>query len=155
MTILFFTVRIASIPVFWYKVYSILESPLWAKMKHFRYIMIITCLALDIINVFWFRKMFKGAIIVWQSNWQYYEKHHKTQQLEKLNSYSTLFKNKLLNANNLVYQSTRNGLDIIINPSKYIGIGFIERNISVPRVLTDFLATYRHHTDNNPNLHAD
>lgn len=68
MTVLFFAVRIAIIPVYWYKVYSVVDSELWAQMRHFRYIMIVTCLVLDVINIFWFKKMFKGAVAVIETN---------------------------------------------------------------------------------------
>lgn len=131
MTLMFFAVRIASIPIFWFKVYSICDSPLWIKMRHFRYIMIVTCLALDVINIYWFRKMFKGALIVWSTNWQYYEKHHKTQQLEMLYSYRNQLKEKIIH-------STMNGLSAI-NPGRYLNVDFIERTVSLPRVLSDFL----------------
>lgn len=68
MTVLFFAVRIAIIPVYWYKVYSVVESDLWTQMRHFRYIMIVTCITLDIINMFWFKKMLKGALAVLEAN---------------------------------------------------------------------------------------
>lgn len=64
MTLMFFIVRIAIIPVYWYKVFSVIDSQLWLQMKHLRYIMIVTCVILDIINLFWFKKMLRGAIIV-------------------------------------------------------------------------------------------
>ncbi len=128
MTLMFFTVRIASIPVYWYKVYTVLDSPTWIKMRNFRYLMIVTCVALDIINIYWFRKMFKGALIVWTTNWQYYEKHHKTQQLELLHEYRKNIKQKL--TNNLVYQSTLNGLNII-NPSRYLPQMMIINSINI------------------------
>lgn len=68
MTVLFFAVRIAVIPVYWYKVYSVVDSELWAQMRHFRYIMIVTCVILDVINLFWFKKMFAGALAVLEAN---------------------------------------------------------------------------------------
>lgn len=64
MTLMFFTVRIAIIPVYWYKVFTVIDSPLWLQMKHLRYVMIVTCVILDVINLFWFKKMLRGAIIV-------------------------------------------------------------------------------------------
>lgn len=68
MTIMFFAVRIAIIPVYWYKVYSVMDSQDWLQMKFLRYIMIITCLILDIINIFWFKKMFAGAKAILLTN---------------------------------------------------------------------------------------
>jgi len=105
---------------YWYKVYSVLDSPLWTKMRNFRYVMIFTCILLDIINIYWFKKMFRGAVLVVQSNWEYYEKHHKNQQLEMLASYKNQFKNSILLANEIVYRTTKSGLSKI-NPSKFIG----------------------------------
>ncbi len=105
---------------YWYKVYSVLDSPLWTKMRNFRYVMIFTCILLDIINIYWFKKMFRGAVLVVQSNWEYYEKHHKNQQLEMLASYKNQFKNSILLANEIVYRTTKSGLRKI-NPSKFIG----------------------------------
>ena len=123
MTLVFFVVRIASIPVYWYKVYTILGEPLWTVMRHFRFIMIFTCVALDIINIFWFRKMFKGALIVWSTNWQNYEKSHKN-KIELIECYRRLLFDKLQFAqiqltNSMLYQSTKNGLNLI-NPSRYL-----------------------------------
>lgn len=83
--------------------------------------------------------MFKGALIVWTTNWQYYEKHHKTQQLERLSSYQKSIKLKLLSANSILYQSTINGLNIVVNPSRYIGFGFVER-LSLPKIISDILS---------------
>jgi hypothetical protein len=34
------------------------------EMNKFLYIMIVTCIVLDIINIFWFMKIFKGATLV-------------------------------------------------------------------------------------------
>jgi hypothetical protein len=82
--------------------------------------------------------MLKGALIVWSTNWSYFEKHHKTQQLEKLSSYHQTLKTKLLSANSALYQSTLNGLSMIVNPSKYIGMGFLDRLIeSLPTFVSD------------------
>jgi hypothetical protein len=119
MTVTFFLVRVAFIPVYWYKVYIVIDSPLWMKMRNFRYIMVITCIILDVINVYWFQKMFKGALIMWSTNWQYYEKYHKPQQLEMISAYRKNFMDKIFFANNILLQSTLNGLHII-NPSRFM-----------------------------------
>ena len=131
MTVLFFAVRIAIIPIYWYKVYSIMDSQLWTKMRHFRYIMIVTCVILDIINIFWFNKMFRSALIVLSTNWEYYEKHHKSQQLRTLSAYQRqlrhIFWHKIIQCL------------IKINHGKYIGTKFIENNVNMPKVLGDLL----------------
>lgn len=147
MTMMFFAVRILSIPIYWYKVYTVLDSPVWIKMRNFRYVMIVTCILLDIINIYWFRKMFKGALIVWNTKWQHYEKHHKHQQLEMLQEYRKNIKYKL--TNNLLYQSTLNGLNII-NPSRYLS-----QNLYLTRV---FNLVYGHNMENyesNDNDHMN
>jgi len=120
MTLVFFVVRILSIPIYWYKCYTILDTPQWFKLRNLRQAMVITCLALDIINIYWFRKMYRGALIVWSANWSYYEKHHKPQQLEKLHSYQQSLKSKTLLAVNSLTM-------IINNPGRYIGLRFVER----------------------------
>lgn len=143
MTMVFFLARIMTIPVYWFKVYSVLDSPLWTKLKYFRHLMVVTCFFLDIINVYWFKKMFKGALVVWSANWQYYEKYHKTQQIEKL-------KSKLVN--NFVYQSTLSGLNLVANPGRYIGIGFMER-LSLAKIAAD---TFRGNRESESNeTHSD
>jgi len=111
MTIMFFAVRIASIPVYWYKVYSVLNSQLWVQMRHLRYVMVITCLILDIINIFWFKKMFRGALIVFKQQWEHYKENHKAQQVEIVSVYQTSLKNKILFTKNylknMIYPNDR------------------------------------------------
>lgn len=133
MTMVFFLARIMTIPVYWFKVYSVLDSVLWIKLKYFRHLMVVTCFFLDVINIYWFKKMFKGAIVVWSANWQYYEKYHKTQQIE-------MIKSKLVN--NFVYQSTLGGLNLIANPGRFISIGFMER-FSLPKIAADLFGPNR------------
>jgi hypothetical protein len=158
MTVMFFLVRVAFIPVYWYKVYTVIDSPLWMKMRNFRYIMVITCIILDVINVYWFQKMFKGALIVWSTNWQYYEKYHKTQQLEMISTYRKHFMGKIFFANNILFQSTLNGLNII-NPGRFMpsssdiltwldyGITQVQETLT-PRVLMQQQAQFS--TENQP-----
>jgi len=62
MTVIFFSVRIAVIPIFWYKVYSIADSNMWLEMQYLRHVVVATCVVLDVINIFWFKKMFMGLI---------------------------------------------------------------------------------------------
>lgn len=105
MTLMFFVVRIAIIPVYWYKVYSISESHLWAQMRHLRYIMIVTCVILDVINLFWFRKMFSGARKILATNCHQYFKHQNSQKLNT--AYSNSLKNELHNADTILSSMTR------------------------------------------------
>jgi len=76
MTALFFAVRIVTIPIYWYKVYIILDSPLWLKMGYFRWVMIVTCITLDLINIHWFRKIYCGARHIFILNWSNYKKNN-------------------------------------------------------------------------------
>ncbi len=80
MTLMFFCVRIAIIPIYWFKVYSIAESDLWVQMQHLRYVMIVTCIILDVINLFWFKKMLHGAIKISNNKYQDYKRTTMTEK---------------------------------------------------------------------------
>lgn len=149
MTLAFFVVRIMSIPLFWFKVYTVLDSPVWLKMKYFRYVMIVTCLLLDIINIYWFNKLFKGAKLVWSANWQYYEKHHKTQQIE-------VVKSKILLVNNVICESTRQSLVAIVDSRRYIS-HVIPRNINFSKIIpfnNGATADDHHHSSHSSSYHT-
>jgi hypothetical protein len=103
---------------------------MWIKMRNFRYVMIITCIILDIINIYWFQKMFKGVLIVISTNWE----HHKTHQLEQFSNYRKNFRNKITESKGLILEALHK-----INHGRYLGIKFIERNVHMPKVLNDFL----------------
>lgn len=62
MTVIFFVVRIAAMPIYWWKVYTVAVTSLWSHMGHFRYVLIYVCLILDVINLKWFSKMVRGCI---------------------------------------------------------------------------------------------
>ncbi|CAF3749787.1 unnamed protein product [Rotaria magnacalcarata] len=62
MTLIFFFVRIIAMPIYWWKVYVVAITPLWPHMGHFRYILIVVCIVLDIINLYWFSKMARGCV---------------------------------------------------------------------------------------------
>lgn len=115
-----------------YKVYMVLDSALWVKMRHFRFVMVGTCILLDIINIYWFKKMFHGAVVVFQCNWQYYEKHHKTQQLEMLVAYKKQMLQSITVANNILRESTKHGFNKISSR-------FTERNNLLPKILADLI----------------
>jgi hypothetical protein len=126
MTFIFFMARIFIIPIYWYKVYSISSTPDWIQTKHLRYLMVITCLALDCTNIYWFMKMLHGAKIVWSQNWQYYSEHHKKQQINRISSYCDLMVDKLLVKNNSFCKSTLNSVNRI--NKRWINSDFIDRN---------------------------
>lgn len=62
MTVVFFLVRIVTIPIYWWKVSLAASTPLWSHMGHFRYVLIIVCIVLDLINLYWFSKMLRGCL---------------------------------------------------------------------------------------------
>jgi hypothetical protein len=64
MTVVFFFARISIIPIFWYNVYSIYKSELWIENINFISSMSFICVLLDIINIFWFSKLLKGASLI-------------------------------------------------------------------------------------------
>lgn len=134
MTIVFFIVRILSIPMFWYKIFSVLDSNQWLKLKLLRHALVITCISLDVINVYWFRKMLRGAIIVWSTNWNYYEKHYKNEQLKMLFSYQRSIKRKTILA--------VSSIGTFVNkPGSYLGSQLLERIIvSLQDVRDSFLS---------------
>ncbi len=51
------------------------------EMNKFLYIMIVTCMVLDIINIFWFIRIFKGAILV---TLDYFKLNHDSNSKESL-----------------------------------------------------------------------
>lgn len=61
MTATFFMVRIVSMPRYWHKVYSVYGTEPFLRLGHIRFVLVITCLVLDLINLFWFYKMCKGV----------------------------------------------------------------------------------------------
>lgn len=61
MCAMFFMVRILSIAPYWNKVYSIYGTPAAARLGNLWYVMIVSCVILDILNLVWFRKMMKGV----------------------------------------------------------------------------------------------
>jgi len=61
MTLVFFFVRILAMPIYWWKVYHVAITPLWSRMGYFRFVLIVVCTVLDIINVYWFTKMVRGC----------------------------------------------------------------------------------------------
>ncbi|CAF1165359.1 unnamed protein product [Rotaria sordida] len=62
MTIIFFFVRIFAMPIYWWKVYIAAMTPLWPHMGYFRLILLVVCVVLDVINLYWFSKMLRGCI---------------------------------------------------------------------------------------------
>lgn len=68
MTTTFFLARIATIPPYWLKIYSIYGSPDCDRLGNLWYVLISTCLILDSINIVWFVKLFQGLRRFLKSN---------------------------------------------------------------------------------------
>lgn len=61
MCAMFFMVRILSMPPYWYKVYSIYGTQAAIRLGNLWYVMLISCVILDFLNLIWFKKMVQGA----------------------------------------------------------------------------------------------
>ncbi|ESO88249.1 hypothetical protein LOTGIDRAFT_219318 [Lottia gigantea] len=61
MTITFFFVRIAVMPTYWKRVYSVIGTESFKRLGHISLVLVITCFILDSINLFWFYKMCQGV----------------------------------------------------------------------------------------------
>lgn len=61
MTVVFFVVRVACMPLYWYKVYSIFGTEAFNRLGHMQFVLVATCLVLDSINIFWFYRMCVGV----------------------------------------------------------------------------------------------
>jgi len=58
---MFFMVRIVPIPPFWLKVWSIYNTDPANKLKHTFWVMVFSCGVLDILNIIWVNKIWRGA----------------------------------------------------------------------------------------------
>ncbi|XP_046332594.1 TLC domain-containing protein 4-B-like [Haliotis cracherodii] len=61
MTAAFFLARIAVMPSYWSKVYSVYGTEDFARIGHIQGVLIVTCVILDVMNIFWFYKMCLGV----------------------------------------------------------------------------------------------
>uniref|UniRef100_A0A0B7BK45 TLC domain-containing protein n=1 Tax=Arion vulgaris TaxID=1028688 RepID=A0A0B7BK45_9EUPU len=61
MAVTFFIVRVAVMPSYWHRVYSVYNTPAFNRLGYIQLCLIIPCLILDIINVYWFYKICVGA----------------------------------------------------------------------------------------------
>lgn len=64
MAVTFFVVRIAVMPSYWHRVYTVYNTPDFNRLGYIQLCMIIPCLILDIINIYWFYKICVGAFKV-------------------------------------------------------------------------------------------
>jgi len=68
MAAIFFIARIASIPPYWLKIYSIIGTTQSDDLGKLWIVLISTCFILDLINIFWFYKIFQGACRVYRNS---------------------------------------------------------------------------------------
>ena len=61
MAVTFFLVRIAVMPSYWHRVYSVYNTPGFSRLGYIQLCLIIPCVILDIINIYWFYKICAGA----------------------------------------------------------------------------------------------
>lgn len=61
MAVTFFAFRIAVMPPYWLKVYSVYGTEPFNRLGHIQMVLVVTCAVLDIINLFWFYKIYTGA----------------------------------------------------------------------------------------------
>ncbi|XP_076440792.1 TLC domain-containing protein 4-B-like [Babylonia areolata] len=61
MAVTFFAVRIAVMPPYWLKVYSVYGTEPFNRLGHIQLVLVITCAVLDIINLYWFYKIYTGC----------------------------------------------------------------------------------------------
>ncbi len=64
MTVTFFLSRILAIPPYWYKVYTIYNTPPCDRLGNIFLVLLASCFVLDALNFIWFRKIYKGALKV-------------------------------------------------------------------------------------------
>ncbi|ESN90822.1 hypothetical protein HELRODRAFT_186205 [Helobdella robusta] len=62
MTVMFFSVRVISIPFYWVKVYSTYGSEQSHQLGNIWYVLISSCIILDTINLYWFHKILQGTL---------------------------------------------------------------------------------------------
>lgn len=82
MTLSFFAVRILVMPIYWMKVYQVYGTEAFLRTGHVQMVLLVTCVVLDIINLFWFYKMLKGVHKVLRVNFDknYNDTSRKIQQ---------------------------------------------------------------------------
>ncbi|GFO41459.1 transmembrane protein 56 [Plakobranchus ocellatus] len=61
MALTFFLVRIAVMPSYWHRVYSVYNTPGFNRLGYIQLCLIIPCVILDVINIYWFYKICVGA----------------------------------------------------------------------------------------------
>ena len=61
LSLTYFMVRIVTIPPYWIKVYSIYGTEPCIRLGRIWYVLLSSCIILDLINIYWFSKVCRGA----------------------------------------------------------------------------------------------
>lgn len=93
MAVTFFIVRIAVMPSYWHRVYSVYNTPAFNRLGYIQLCLIIPCIILDIINVYWFYKICVGAFRICCLFFEKEKLEGKSSTGSKLlnNTFNTLF----------------------------------------------------------------
>ena len=68
MTIIFFLIRIVTIPPYWMKVYAIYGTPAYMRLGRIWYVLVSSCIILDYLNLVWFYKILRGCKkVIWNT----------------------------------------------------------------------------------------
>ena len=68
MTIIFFVIRILTIPSYWMKVYAIYGTPAYIRLGRIWYVLVSSCIILDYLNIVWFYKILRGCKkVIWNT----------------------------------------------------------------------------------------
>ena len=62
LTAVFFLCRILTLPPCWYLIYSIFGTEQFMRSETARYVLVLACFVLDVLNVVWFAKLIRGVI---------------------------------------------------------------------------------------------
>lgn len=90
MAITFFLVRIAVMPSYWSRVYTVYDTPAFNRLGYIQLCLIIPCVILDVINIYWFYKICSGAFKVCR---MFYAKEQKNAPLKASNLFTIPFNN--------------------------------------------------------------
>ncbi|XP_005095920.1 TLC domain-containing protein 4-B [Aplysia californica] len=61
MAVTFFSARIATMPSYWHRVFRVYNTPAFNRLGYIQLCLIIPCLVLDVLNIYWFYKICAGA----------------------------------------------------------------------------------------------
>ncbi|WAR22787.1 TLC4B-like protein [Mya arenaria] len=62
LTAVFFACRIVTLPPCWYLIYTIIGTDGFNRTEGARYVLVLSCIVLDTLNILWFYKLLKGVV---------------------------------------------------------------------------------------------